>query len=260
MNDLYTKALEELANAQKRQIDSYFTHSGEKGRLNEYIVVDLLKQILPRKYSLGAGFIINTQGDMSPQCDIIVYDGLHNRPLFGDKAANIYPIECVYAFIEVKTTLTTKNLRESLEAILKIRRMAKKGKYYKSQELIWEKKDGKFVGQYAQVASEVHLPPRSFVVAFGSELTKDKDSLIERFREECNQEHKHFHGLLILDENVFASRVPNEFEPPKFRVADAHGLKAFLRTFLEVIREYPMGPMDIDRYLGDAAGMVERSS
>lgn len=257
MNKLYTKALEDLAQAQKRQIDSYFTHPGEKGRLNEHIVVDLLKQILPSKYSVGTGFITNTHGDLSPQCDIIIYDGFHNRPLFGDKAVNIYPIECVYAFVEVKTTLTTENLRESLNAILAIRTMAKKGKYYKSQELVWQNAEGKLLGLYAKAVSENVLAPRSFIVAFESDLARGKDALTARLQSECDEEHKHFHGFLILNQDVFASRVPNQFAPPQFRVTDEHSLKAFLHTFLEVIREYPMGPMDIDRYLGDTASAEE---
>jgi hypothetical protein len=173
--------------------------------------------------------------------------------------ANIYPIECVYAFVEVKTTLTTTNLRESLDAIVKIRTMAKKGKYYKSRELIWQSTDADLVGQHVQVSSKVTLSPRSFIFAFDSDLVENTEKLTKCLRSECDEENKHFHGLLMLEKNLFFSRLPYKFDFPEFRIVEKRGLKAFLHTFLELIRDFPMGPMDLDRYLGESAS-VEKSA
>lgn len=250
MNDLYVKALEDLARIQKERISSYFKHPGEKGRLHEHIVWDLIGNICPKKYALGTGFVTNSHGDMSRQCDLVIYDEFHNRPLFGDMAANIYPIECVYATVEVKTEVGATNLRESLDAIKYIREMAKKGKYYKSQELFWEPTESGYSRRQVAVQSKVVLAPRSFIFAFESTLPSDREELEERLRKECHEEHRHFHGLLMLDRNLLATRLPNEFDPPKFRLED-NGLKSFFRRFLKDILNMPMGPMDLDRYLSD---------
>jgi hypothetical protein len=248
VNDLYTKALEDLAKIQKDRISSYFTHPGEKGRLHEHIVWDLIVKICPKKYSIGTGFIINSYGEMSSQCDIVIYDDFHNRPLFGDMAANIYPIECVYATVEVKTNINTANFRKSLDNIKFIREMAKKGKHYKSQELFWQPTEAGYLRKQVAVESTVVLPPRSFIFSFETSLPTDTKELEERLREECHEEHRHFHGLLMLDRNIFATRLPNQFDPPEFRIED-NGLKAFFRRFQKDILYMPMGPLDLDRYL-----------
>lgn len=246
MNNLYAKALENLAQAQKAQIDSYFKHPGEKGRMNEQVVVDLLRQISPKKYSFGTGFIIDTRNDISPQCDIIVYDAFHNQALFGEATANVYPIECVYAFIEVKTTLNKIELTKTLNAIEKIRSMAQNGKYYKSEELVWEKTDNDYIGQNRQVKSTIILPPRSFVFAFQSTLPRKQSTLSDRLRSECNKNHKHFHGMFMLDSNTFVRRLPNKDKPAEFEFDS--GIKRFIWQFLEELNNFPMNTMDLEKY------------
>jgi hypothetical protein len=93
-------------------------HALETGLSNEEILRDSLREILPSKYGVAKGKIVNASGAMSRQCDIILYDVLNCPNIFVDSNKNqILPIEGVYAVIEVKTQLTHAKLAESFENI-----------------------------------------------------------------------------------------------------------------------------------------------
>jgi hypothetical protein len=81
-------------------------HEGEKGGLRERRVTDFLKSILPSRYGIGSGHIIDKHGNSSGQIDIVVYDALDGIRLPSDEYYSLFPCECVYAAIEVKSTLT----------------------------------------------------------------------------------------------------------------------------------------------------------
>lgn len=84
-------------------------HQGEKGSIRERRVADFLKSILPKRYGVGSGHIINKQGNTSGQIDIIIYDALDGIRLPIDEYYSLFPYECVYASIEVKSTLTASS-------------------------------------------------------------------------------------------------------------------------------------------------------
>jgi hypothetical protein len=94
------------------------------------------------------------------------------------------------------------------------------------------------------------LAPRSFIVSFSAEISLDPDKLGANLVRLCDEEHKHFHGLSVLDSQIFATRLPNEFKPPRFRIEVTDGLTHFLRMFLISLRDYPMDAMDVERYIG----------
>lgn len=84
-------------------------HQGEKGGIRERRVVDLLSKYLPKRYGIGTGHIIDSKGGMSNQTDIVIYDAFNGMALPIDNDYSLFPIECVYAAIEVKSKLTASN-------------------------------------------------------------------------------------------------------------------------------------------------------
>jgi len=101
-------------------------HALETGLSNEEILRDSLREILPSKYGVAKGKIVNASGAMSRQCDIILYDVLNCPNIFVDSNKNqILPIEGVYAIIEVKTQLTHAKLAESFENICSSKNLAR---------------------------------------------------------------------------------------------------------------------------------------
>jgi hypothetical protein len=87
-------------------------HEGLKGSENEQALTDILRNFLPSKYGVEAnGLIIDRDGAVSRQCDIIIYDDVQFPKYF----RKVYPIETVYAVIEVRTELSKQQVDIALQ-------------------------------------------------------------------------------------------------------------------------------------------------
>jgi len=96
-------------------------HKLEKGLGNEQIIRELLNDFLPSRYGIAKGKVINSLGDMSKHCDVIIYDRLNCPKLFIDENNNqILPIEGVYCVFEVKTTLNRTILEQGFQNLLSV--------------------------------------------------------------------------------------------------------------------------------------------
>lgn len=151
------------------------SQSGDRGDVNEATVREFLREHLPPKYRIGQGEVIDAAGRMSRQVDVIVAD--EEQPFRVDDAVRLMIIEGVAAAAEVKTTLTTTELRDCLE----------KGSRFKSLEAI--------PGKTTMLASPqaINGNPNSDIVrfyqrrpffVFAYEGTINNDTLMEMLSEE----------------------------------------------------------------------------
>lgn len=100
-------------------------HHGESGRRREDDVRDFLRAYLPRRFGVDTGEIVATDGSVSPQMDIIIWDAFET-PLFDRSQSSIQiPIEGVYAVIEISTNLNGPKLAEDVEKIRQVKKMPK---------------------------------------------------------------------------------------------------------------------------------------
>ena len=82
---------------------------GENGGYREAILKNVISRFLPKKYSIGTGFVINERKEITKQIDIIIYD--NSSPiLFSEGDFVIVLASTVKAIIEVKSNVgdTTK--------------------------------------------------------------------------------------------------------------------------------------------------------
>lgn len=88
----------------------------EKGRPRERAFRAFLAQWLPPDMAVTSGYVVNRCGDVSPQCDVIVFHP--NRcPKFVVDAADdirLVPIDDVYAVLEVKSTLSPSTFKDAI--------------------------------------------------------------------------------------------------------------------------------------------------
>lgn len=88
------------------------SHQGVKGNVLEILISQLFEPLLPADVGIGTGQIIDCFGNlMSNQIDIIIYNKAILPPILVDGKLGVFPIESVLYAIEVKTTLTAKELR-----------------------------------------------------------------------------------------------------------------------------------------------------
>ncbi|MDX8341682.1 DUF6602 domain-containing protein [Draconibacterium sp. IB214405] len=90
-------------------------HNPTIGVLTEEILRSFLKTYLPNSVSVEQGFILSENGEMSKQCDILIYDSLYYAPFYRINDIVVVPSESVLAVIEVKTTLTKKIFHKVIE-------------------------------------------------------------------------------------------------------------------------------------------------
>lgn len=104
---------------------SVVPHSGLKGYQAEKIIRDFLNDHLPKRFSAGAGFIIDPYDNISKQTDVVIYDAL-NCPVYraSDEAA-IFPSSNVAAVVEVKSSLDKERLEEAFNNVLKAKQLVK---------------------------------------------------------------------------------------------------------------------------------------
>ena len=78
-------------------------HEGLKGSENEQALANILRDFLPARYGVEVNaLIIDRDGAVSRQCDIVIYDDVQFPKYF----RKVYPIETVHAVVEVKTELS----------------------------------------------------------------------------------------------------------------------------------------------------------
>ncbi|WP_175747696.1 DUF6602 domain-containing protein [Burkholderia ambifaria] len=90
-------------------------HNPTIGLLTEEILRDFLRTHLPKVVSVEQGFIIRKNGELSRQCDIIIYDCMFYAPFYRINDAIVVPEESVLAIVEVKTSITKKSFHEIIE-------------------------------------------------------------------------------------------------------------------------------------------------
>lgn len=102
-------------------INSLFEHQGVKGEGNETLLRDLLRRFIPQRYGVGTGVIIDRFGKQSKQIDIVIYDKFLYPSLLSLATVHFFPVDIVYATIEVKTTLSAKSANEALANIASVK-------------------------------------------------------------------------------------------------------------------------------------------
>lgn len=101
-------------------ISAELEHRGAKGRVRERQAVDeFLSKYLPGSVRTAhGGEIVAVNGETSNECDVLIVDR-DTPPLITERDYAVYPVECVYVVVEVKSKL---NKRELIDAHAKLRR------------------------------------------------------------------------------------------------------------------------------------------
>ena len=99
-------------------------HAATKGAEAEKLFRDFLRAHLPKRFDVGAGFIIDPAEKISRQTDVIVFDALNCPPYRASEEAGIFPNDNVAAAIEVKSRLDKKELEDAFEKIAALKTLA----------------------------------------------------------------------------------------------------------------------------------------
>ncbi|MGY4256759.1 hypothetical protein ACVI1L_003827 [Bradyrhizobium sp. USDA 4516] len=250
----YLRMLQLIADQSRQELATLMPHMGERGRIAEEIIKNILMRILPKRFSIGTGVIISASGDCSPQIDIVIYDNFHNAPLLSEFGACLFPVEIVHATIEVKSRLTKREFEKSLAAIRTLRSLGSQRHYIVPS---YTKKGKRLVSR--PVKRTLDVPPRNYVVAFAQEgFGKTYSEFKTNLSASLDNPDTFIHGVCILKDDWFAGRIA--YEPPSELYGwDRNGLLRFYSSLLKGQQNYSVYPIDLDAYLNQISDPAEGS-
>lgn len=99
------------------------THPVSKGDASELEWVDMLGSYLPKRYQVEKAFVIDYEGSISDQIDLVIFDRHYSPFLLKQNGATYVPAESVYAVIEIKPQLNPENIRYAAKKALSVRKL-----------------------------------------------------------------------------------------------------------------------------------------
>jgi hypothetical protein len=247
----------------------HLPHEGLKGSENEQALADILRDFLPSRYGVEVNaLVIDRDGAVSRQCDIVIYDDVRFPKYF----RKVYPVETVYAVIEVKTELTKPQVKNACQNEAALREL-------KFQPLLSPSWQTRTKEEKISHAPPVHciFGYRSSTKYFGTFLgwfsnlpTQNEGNedfpdywsfnhfiacALDKGLIFCRGDSDIQRWLTVADESNNERNFPANGDGHKLEVDPAKALLFFLETLWTMIENSPRHPgFDIRTYMDDVLG------
>lgn len=99
------------------------SHPGTQGDGTELNWIKMLESYLPTRYKVAKAFVIDVDGKMSDQIDIVIFDRQYSPLIFNQNSAVYVPAESVYAVIEVKPQLSKATIEYAGKKAASVRQL-----------------------------------------------------------------------------------------------------------------------------------------
>ena len=102
-------------------------HNFDSGWAVEEIMRDALREMLPKRYSVQAASVSDSKGYSAGDCDVAIFNDFWfpvvKAGATTDSRKVYLPIEGVYAVLEIKQSLTIKNLEDAMRKLVSCHRL-----------------------------------------------------------------------------------------------------------------------------------------
>jgi hypothetical protein len=122
IQNLFNALDEEMRQKLSSKIDEIY-HPTTKGGEVELNWIGLLRNYLPERYSVDSGFVVDNEGNISDQIDIIIYDRHFTPFIFRGENVVYIPAEGVYAVFEVRPKLNKTNYKYAVKKLKSVKRL-----------------------------------------------------------------------------------------------------------------------------------------
>ncbi len=99
------------------------SHSGTKGDAAEVHWRAMLTRYLPQRYCPDKAFVVDCEGNISEQIDVVIYDRHYSPFLFNQDDARYVSAESVYAVFEAKQEITAQHVKYARQKAASVRRL-----------------------------------------------------------------------------------------------------------------------------------------
>ena len=122
LNNLFESTQQKMI-AELSGIRQAVDHGSTLGDETEFAWLKFLSKMLPNRYDVSDGFVVDADGRRSDQIDVIVFDRQYSPPLFQVEKVQYVPAEAVYAVFEVKQKIDAENLKAASAKAASVRRL-----------------------------------------------------------------------------------------------------------------------------------------
>ena len=102
---------------------TFVHHSPTKGAAAEQAWLAMLKAYLPERYKADSAFVVDSEGELSEQIDIVIYDRQYSPLILHQEGVLYVPAESVYAVFDVKHELSRPAIVEAGKKAESVRRL-----------------------------------------------------------------------------------------------------------------------------------------
>jgi len=192
-------------------------HPGLKGASFEETFRTFLREYLPRSLDVSTGELVDSQGSVSRQLDVIISDSTKTPIFYRSGGFRVIPVECTYAVIEVKAYLNANELDSIFQNMESVRNL-KKTAYVKPAGVII----------YSDIlyGREWEIwPINYYVFAYDSiDLMTLSEHICERHQTKKLPEHSRIDTVCVLDKGVIC----NQLTDGKFDALPEPGSKLYI--------------------------------
>lgn len=111
----YWRGVTQRLQAEVEQMNQLITHQGVKGTENELSLARLVQNLVPRRFGVGSGILVDSKGGTSKQMDIVIYEQGNEPALFAQTNQVLFPVENVRLCLEVKTSIGSTEIQDARE-------------------------------------------------------------------------------------------------------------------------------------------------
>lgn len=250
----YWAGIQSALDARLLSVKEYLRHPASGFNAESYFR-DLLREYLPKRYSVDTGFVVNASGEHSDFIDVIIADTQHIPPLCSEPHFKVFAAESVAAALEItsapKSNISRKGqnrkvpkIEDDLVKIARVRQIAKQREYIETFPSI----------QNGQLAFSTHkigidLCPRSFLITCGDEWEKAdtyERHLVSALTSAKQNGHEVWvNAVLSMKHGMFHVAPYTEFTINRIK---ENAMLEFLLFLNSVISEYHTYRIDIRRY------------
>lgn len=113
-----------------------FQHRGEAGADLEGALRRFLSEFLPKRWGIGTGEIAASNGERSPQMDLIIYDAVNSPVIHRSESSGIIvPVEGVHAVVEVTRQLDGRKLAQDAAKVASVKALPRRDFYFSDDRL-----------------------------------------------------------------------------------------------------------------------------
>jgi len=118
---LIFNGIQEQMRSSLNMVRSEISHPGAKGSVSEENWRQLLVDYLPTRYNAEKAFVIDSNGNISQEIDLVIFDRQYTPLLFKANGATYIPVESVYMVLEVKQEISKSNIEYAGEKAESVR-------------------------------------------------------------------------------------------------------------------------------------------